>query len=109
MTSMLRALSLACTLIVACSSSSFAAKGVVAAYPSGCDYFIVKTNGGYDLLEWYGGYDPSQGDFVVGDYESYGMKDIYDVSANSSINVWVEDYWETRDSVMEKYRDHCQN
>ena len=32
-----------------------AAKGVVVAYPSGCDYYIVETNRGYALLEWYGG------------------------------------------------------
>ena len=36
--------------------------GYVSHRISGCDYFLVETRNGYDLLEWYGGYDP-QGRF----------------------------------------------
>jgi len=48
-------------------SNASAAKGVVVYYKSGCDYYIVETNMGYVLLEWYGGNDPSEGDTLVGD------------------------------------------
>jgi len=33
---------------------------------SGCDYFLVQTRSGYDLLEWYGGHDPDKDDVLVG-------------------------------------------
>ena len=88
-------------------SIASAAKGDVIYYKSECDYYIVETNMGYVLLEWYGGNDPSEGDTLVGDYESYGMKDIYNLTADSETKVWVEDFWLSKDSVLEKYYDKC--
>ncbi len=52
---------------------TFAARGRVAYRQSGCDYFVVKTAKGYDLLEWYGGHDPDKEDILVGAYETYGI------------------------------------
>jgi hypothetical protein len=84
-----------------------AAQGIVVFYKSGCDYYIVETNMGYSLLEWYGGNDPSEGDVLVGDYESYGMKTIYNVTANSGTKVWVEDFWLSKGNVIKKYFQNC--
>lgn len=84
-----------------------AAKGTVVYYKSGCDYYIVETNMGYVILEWYGGNDPSEGDVLAGDYETYGMKAIYNISASSETKVWVEDFWLSKSSAIEKYRDKC--
>lgn len=84
-----------------------AAKGVVVHCKSVCGYYIVETNMGYTLLEWYGGKDPREGDTLVGDYESYGMKDIYNLTADSETKVWVEEFWMSKDSVLEKYYDKC--
>lgn len=83
------------------------AKGVVVYIKSGCDYFIVRTASGYALLEWYEGSIPRKGDIIVGDLESYGFKDIYNLTADSDLTVWVEDYWLTRDEAMEKYFEEC--
>jgi len=84
-----------------------ASKGSVVLYKSGCDYYIVETNMGYVLLEWFGGSDPSEGDILVGDYESYGMKDIYNLSADAETKVWVEEFWLSKDRVLEEYFDQC--
>lgn len=86
---------------------AIAAKGVVVAYPAGCDYYIVETNSGYALLEWFGGNDPSEGDVLVGDFERYGMKTIYNVTADRETRVWVEDFWLSESSAIAQYRDHC--
>jgi len=94
-------------ILIALTQSVYAAKGVVVYYKSGCDYYIVETNMGYSLLEWYGGNDPSEGDTLVGNYESYGMKTIYNLTVNSETKVWVEDYQLSKDSVLEKYYDKC--
>lgn len=98
---------LAVLAVILIPSIASAAKGVVVYYKSGCDYYIVETNLGYVLLEWYGGNDPSEGDTLVGDYEAYGMKDIYNLTADSETKVWVEDFWLSKDSVLEKYYDKC--
>lgn len=62
---------------------------------------------GFALLEWYGGNDPSEGDVLVGDYESYGFKNIFNATANAKLRVWVEEYWLSEDDVVEKYHEHC--
>ena len=94
-------------LMVALCSPAFGAKGVIVYKKSGCDYFIVETNRGFALLEWYGGYDPDTGDVLVGNYESYGFKDIYDATADRELRVYVDDYLLSKDSVIEKYNDKC--
>jgi hypothetical protein len=72
-----------------------------------CDYFIADGPSGYYIFEWYGGYDPSPGDTIVGEIGSYGMKDVFYPSANQSGTVWVEDYLESEDGAWEEIRDHC--
>ena len=84
-----------------------AARGTVVYNRSGCDYFIVTSQAGFALLEWYGGHDPAEGDAVAGDFETYGMKDIFDRSANAETRVWVEDFWLSRSNVIEKYWSKC--
>ena len=97
---------MAISLIVPFNNAN-AAKGVVVANPSGCDYYIVETTSGYTLLEWYGGNDPSEGDTLVGDFESYGMKTIYNITADRETRVWVEDFWLSESSVINQYNDKC--
>ena len=89
-------------------SEAQAAKGKVVYYDTGgCDYYIVATKNGFAILEWYGGHDPSEGDVIVGDYESYGMKTIFNVTADAETRVWVEDYMLSKDSVIRQYNELC--
>lgn len=84
-----------------------AAKGYVVFSKLSCDYYIVESATGYVLLQWFGGVQPNEGDYVVGDFESYGMKDIFNVSLDSETNVWVEDFWLSKDDVIERYYEQC--
>jgi len=85
-----------------------AATGIVAHRINACDYFIVLTQQGYDVLEWYGGHDPDEGDVLVGAYEAYGMHTAYDDTADDEIQVWVEDYGLSKEDALEKLVDQCQ-
>ena len=80
---------------------------VVVFYPSGCDYFIADGSKGFYLLEWYSGYDPSEGDLIVGDIGSYGFKDVYYPKQDRTGRVYVEDYLLSESSVIEEYNDQC--
>lgn len=84
-----------------------AAKGTVVLTKSGCDYYIVETFSGYAILQWYGGSYPSQGDILGGDFDSYGMKTLYNVSSGSETKVWVDSYWMPRSTAIEKYYEKC--
>lgn len=88
--------------------SAFAAKGEVVYRNSGCDYFVVETFAGYALLEWYGGNDPSEGDTLVGDFESFGSKDIFNLSADEELRVWVQDYWMSKEDALESFYQECE-
>ena len=44
-----------------------------------------------------------EGDTLVGPIESYGMPDVYDINKDSSVKVWVENYWLSRSSLAEDY------
>lgn len=98
-----------CVLVVALLgvTTSFAAKGVVVYIKNGCSYYIVETNMGYALLQWFGGSSPSRGDVLAGEYESFGMKDIYNITQDSETKVWVDNYWLSKDRVVERYFEKC--
>ena len=86
------------------------AKGVVVYIytESGCSYYVVETPFmGYALLQWFGGSIPSRGDVLIGNYESYGMKDIYNITKDSDTSAWVDNFWMSKDCAMERYFEKC--
>jgi hypothetical protein len=85
-----------------------AVRGEITHRISSCDYFVVASRTGYDVLEWYGGHDPDKGDIVIGGYEAYGFHEIYDETADESTRVWTEDYSLTKSDALEKLADQCQ-
>jgi hypothetical protein len=88
--------------------NAYAARGYVAYRVSGCDYFVVETIQGFDLLEWYGGHDPDKGDELAGSFESYGMKHIQDITADEDLTVWVEDFSLSKQGALEKLAESCE-
>lgn len=74
---------------------------------SGCDYYIADGPQGYYLLEWYGGYDPSRGDGILGEIRGYGFKDILFAQGQEG-RVYVDDYLLGKDRALEKLGEKCQ-
>lgn len=72
----------------------------------GCDYFLANGRQGYYLLEWYGGHDPDQGDGILNELATYGFKDVL-YSSGQNGRVYVDDYWLSKDSALEKLRNKC--
>lgn len=81
--------------------------GTIVYKESGCDYFIVENDEGYILAEWMGGNDPDVDDIIAGDFNSYGMKDFYNLNAESGTRLWIDDYMLSKSSAMEDYFDKC--
>jgi hypothetical protein len=94
--------------LVAARKPPRAAKGFVAYRISSCDYFVVETSSDYDLLEWFGGHDPGKGDYLIGEFESYGFHEIYDETADQGVRVYTEDYALTKSDALEKLTEHCE-
>lgn len=90
------------------TSSAWAARGVVVFTVNFCDYFVVASgDGSYAVLEWYGGAISLKGDVVVGNYETYGFQNIYNLTQDEEMEVWVEDYWLGRKQAIEKVYENC--
>lgn len=107
-----RILSRSLALLVVCFLSvptfpADAVSGVITHRISGCDYFLVETGNGYDLLEWYGDYDPDEGDTLVGDYESYGFHNVVDETADDTTRVYTEDFQLSKSDALEQLVDQC--
>ena len=65
------------------------------------DYYVVDTGCSCSVVEWYGGSIPSEGDKIVGNLDSYGFKDVYNISSGQEIRVYVEDYLLDEDDAIE--------
>ena len=83
-------------------------RGVVSHKISSCDYFLVETRSGYDLLEWYGGHDPDKGAVLIGNYESDGFHDVLDDTIGESINIYTEEYALSKTKALEKLKESCE-
>jgi hypothetical protein len=94
-------------MMLAMAADAWADKGVVVYYKPSCDYFIADGQRGLYLLEWYGGYDPSEGDIIVGEIGSYGFKDVYYPRQDREGRVYVDDYFLSKDNAIEKWAKKC--
>lgn len=80
------------------SGTAFASRGHIA-YTNG-SIMVIETDYGYSCVELYS-YSPMyEGDYVVGNFESYGMHEIHDISMDTSNTVYVDDYWLSSDEAV---------
>ena len=95
-------------LITLFAYNAYSEEAVIILNKSGCrSFFIADGPNGYYLLEWFGGYDPSKGDVIVGELVSFGFKDVYYPNRKQKGRVWVDDYMLSKNRVLEKYSDKC--
>ena len=79
---------------------------VIARFGS-CFHFVADGPRGLYVLEWFLGYEPVEGDVIIGNLSSYGFEDVYYPSVNRKGRVWVEEFWESIGSATEEIIDHC--
>ncbi len=82
-------------------------KGQVVYSKLDCPYFLVNTILGYVVLRLYDGKPPGVGDMLAGDFESYGVKRIFNSSNGLNIKVLVDNFWLSKDRAMEIYYEKC--
>lgn len=82
-------------------------EGQVVYFKPGCPYFIVNTILGYAVLVLVDGKTIRAGDILAGDFESYGMRNIYNSSRGVSLKVMVENFWLSKNRAMEIYYEKC--
>lgn len=89
------------------SAPDFAIRAQVTHKKSSCDWFLAESTSGYILMEWYGGNDPDEGDMLAGALHSYGFKDIYNVTSDAEMRVYIEDFMLAKDDALEQMLERC--
>ena len=84
-------------------SSSDVQGGVV--YEGSGDYYIVETNRGYVIAERYSGM-LYEGQTIYGRLNSYGMKYFINLSRDSEVKLYIEDYMLSQDQAVEWMGNH---
>ena len=72
-----------------------------------CQYYIVQTNYGYEVLYSFGGYKPYEGAIVYGNFSSYGTRDFYNRSTGRIFTDDIRDYWLSYYEAQEAVYFYC--
>ena len=67
--------------------------------------YAIEYSGGYLLVEWYGGYEPTEGDSYVGGFNNYGMKELYCTNSEQETKFWIENFMSSEDEMLEYLYD----
>ena len=74
-------------------------------YECKSDHMVFPNNSGFINAEWFGGLF-TEGQLYFGDFDSYGMTDVYNRDGNEIGRVWVDDFWvSNRDATGFCYED----
>lgn len=83
-------------------------EGYVMWSKSGCNYVIIECGGWYVVADKsYGAFTLSRGDRVRGDLASYGMQEFYNFSSGDEEEVYVDNYYGSKSSALEKVAEKC--
>lgn len=94
---------LACIFIIFLQcSTALASKGVVVF--SEKSHYVVFTNLGYSVMEWYGGLEPFEDNVVAGNLEQFGFQNIYNLTMDNEFKVYIDDWGMSKQQAVEWLR-----
>jgi len=68
-------------------------RGEVVYSDSYCNYYVVETYNGYNIVRAWGSYKPYEGSIVYGNFSNMGTRDFYNFSSGVVFTGTVTDYW----------------
>lgn len=72
-----------------------------------CDYFVVETYYGYNIVRTNESSKPYEGDFVYGNFSNTGTRDLYNYSGRFVFTGTVTDYWLTYNETLDALDYYC--
>ena len=82
-------------------------RGEVVYSDSYCNYYVVETYYGYNILRSYAGYMPYEGDIVYGNFSNTGTRDIYNRTTGRIFTGTVTDYWLSYNGAQDALDYYC--
>lgn len=72
-----------------------------------CSYYVVETYNGYNIVRYYSGAQPYEGDIVYGNFSNLGTRDMYNYSGRFVFTGTVTDYWLTYNETLDALDYYC--
>ncbi len=88
-----------CVLLLWISSSVLAMTATGTVVFVRHNFYVVETDRGYSVMEWYLERDPEEGDKVSGIFDQPGLQKVYNDTAKRELKVWIYDYWLTEEKA----------
>jgi len=82
-------------------------RGEVVYSSSTCDFYVVDTYNGYEVIRSWDGYRPFEGTILYGNFSNYGTRDFYDRANGILVSGEVVDYWLTFDAAQDEINHYC--
>lgn len=98
---------LVAALMLVLSATAFAERGVIA-FCNDNGVVIIGTSMGFTCgtSSYFIPYGVQRGDSVVGDLSSFGSHEIYDLDADTTFQLWIDEYWASEDQAIEWLQMH---
>ena len=82
-------------------------EGEVVYSEPGCNYWVVETYNGYNVVYTNSGNMPYEGDLVYGNFSSRGTRDLYNFSGKFVFAGTVIEYWLTYNQALDVLDYYC--
>ena len=82
-------------------------QGEVIYSDSYCNYYVVETYYGYNIVRAYGSYKPGEGTIVYGNFSSRGTRDLYNYTSRFVFTGTVTDYWLSYTEAQDALDYYC--
>ena len=93
---------LVAALMLMLSATAFAERGVIVFCNNRSGVIIIGTNMGYTCgTSYYVPFGVEQGNQVGGEFSSFGSHEIYDLTANTTFQLWIDEYWDSREQAID--------
>ena len=82
-------------------------QGEIVYSDSYCNYFVVATYNGYNIVRTYAGSQPYEGDIVYGNFSNTGTRDMYNSSGRFVFTGAVVEYWLSYNQALDALDYYC--
>ncbi len=79
---------------------------VVYSDPS-CNYWVIETYNGYQVVRSNSGNQPIEGELIYGNFSSSGPRDLYNFSGRFVFGAVITDYWLTYSEAIDILDYYC--
>lgn len=72
-----------------------------------CDFYVVQTYNGYEVIHSWDGYRPFEGTILYGNFSSNGSRSFYSPENGALVSGEVIDYWLSYGAAQDEINQYC--